>query len=236
MEFKNYEEIMNYLSMCAVDEVKISRRISEIGFSVFDVEKKELKNRLKKLKTEFKYYDNFIKSATMFEPDILVSFLVEYLSKNTDSRYLALKTERVVSCGRSFSRDYHKFICSATDVLRFQISGIDVDKYIEFETVQNNLQDRYIRINEANSYALMGCNGLCGNFESFPELLEVGKKLVDLKIAYPMMSDEDRLAKVLGNTMSNCRLNWKVKSFNRKFPNGKKVGDMSISEIFSSKR
>lgn len=236
MDFKSYEEIMNYLSQCVVEERNISRRLSEIGVSFFDEEKKGLKRRLKSLKEKFKFYNKFIENATTFDPDLLSSFLVTYLSKNTDSRYLVCKVERIESIGRSISHTYYRFVCSAKDILRLQIAGINVDKLIDFDDIRNNLQDRYIMINESNDYALMGCNGLCSSFESFPELLEVGKKLVDLHIAYPMMSDDERLAKVLCNTMTNCRLNWKVKSFNKKYPNGKPIGNMSLSEVFSGKR
>ncbi len=236
MEFNSYEEILNYLSLRVVEERNISKRISELGFSFFGEEKKELRSRLKKIKKDFKYYNHFIESATSFAPDLLAAFLVEFLSKNTNSRFLVCKAEKSDYCGRTYTHSNYKFICSAIDVMKMQISGIDVDARMDFSTLQNQLMSRYIRMNEEISYSLMDCNGLCRNFENFPELLEVGKKLVDLKIAYPMMSDEERLAKVLGNTLSNCRLNWQVKSFNKKYPNGKKIGDMSISEIFSSKR
>lgn len=236
MVYNSYEEIMQYLNDCAVEEINISRRISDIGFAPFDAGKAELKERLKKIKKEFKFYDRFIRSATTFDTDLLASFLSEYLSKHTDSRFLVCKSEKSESCGRSYAHYDLKYICSATDVMKLQIGDINVDSRIDFDTIQRNLDDRYIVLIEENSYSLMGCNGLCDSFESFPELLEVGKKLVDLKIAYPMMSDEERLATVYGNTKSNCRLNWQAKSFRKRFPNGKRISDMSLSEVYSSKR
>lgn len=235
MKYNSYEEIMQYLNNCAMEEINISRRISEIGFAPFDYEKSQLKDRLKYLKKEFKFYDKFIKNATSFYPNLLSQFLAAYLSKFTDSRFLVCSAESVESCGRSYSHSNLRFICSAVDVLKMQIEGINVDSRMDYSILKERLQDRYIRLNEDVCYALMGCDGLCDNFRNFPELVEVSKKLVDLKIAYPMMSDEERLATVYGSTKSNCRLNWQTKSFRKKIPNGKKVDSMSLSEVFSNK-
>lgn len=236
MEYKSYDEIKNYLCSCAVREEEIAKRLSEIGFQFFNEEKRELRNQLKELKKEFKYYNKYIQSATSFDIDLLTSFLVDYLSKNTDTRYLACKAEKVESCGRTSSYSKYRFICSATDAMILQINGVNLDEYVSYSSINDNLEDRYIRLNEDYYSSLLGCDGLTGDFKNFPELLEVGKKLVDLHIAYPMMSDEERLSKVLGNTLSNCRLNWKTKSFNKKYPNGKRTSDLNLSEVFSSKR
>lgn len=236
MIYDSYESIMSYLSECVLEERKISKEISDIGFSPFDSEKKELKHKLKKIKDSFNYYNKFIEGATTFDPYLLSSFLVEYLSKNTDKRFVVCKAVKTESMGRSICTTYFKIICSAIDGMILHINGADMEKNIDYDAMQGYLHDRYIRINEEYACTLMGCSGLCSNFSAFPELMDVGKKLVDLKIAYPMMSDEERLGKVLGNTMTNCRLNWKAKSFSKKFPNGKSLNNMSLSEVFSNKR
>ncbi|MDE5888730.1 MAG: hypothetical protein K2H20_01790 [Bacilli bacterium] len=236
MDYKSYDEIMSYLCSCVVRKEEITKRLDEIGFRLFNDEKRELRSQLKELKREFKYYNNFILSATRFDVDLLTCFLVDYLSKNTDTRYLACKAERSESCGRTYSYTKYRFVCSATDAMILQINGVNLDEYVSFSTIKDNLEDRYIKLNEDYYYSLLNCDGLNSGFENFPELLEAGKKLVDLKIAYPMMSDEERLSKVLGNTLSNGRLNWKTKTFNKKYPNGKRTMDMKLSEVFSSKR
>jgi len=76
MKYNSYEEIMQYLNNCAMEEINISRRISEIGFAPFDYEKSQLKDRLKYLKKEFKFYDKFIKNATSFYHNLLSKLTV----------------------------------------------------------------------------------------------------------------------------------------------------------------
>ncbi|MDE5888731.1 MAG: hypothetical protein K2H20_01795, partial [Bacilli bacterium] len=95
---------------------------------------------------------------------------------------------------------------------------------------------RYVELYESRFYILMGICGLFKEFVDFPELEDVAIRLVDLKIAHPSMSDEERLLRVLKNVKTNEENLSESEYFDKAYLNGKKLKSMSLSEVYSVKK
>ncbi len=240
-KIQSYEEIISFLEIIDKERKIINSKLSVMGFSLFDeevrTEKKRLKKRLKEIKYIFKYFNNLIKDYTTFDRKILLPFLAEYLSKNTDTKYVVCKGEDSVWTGKFYVYYYYDFIYPVSDILKFRYRRNNIDKPLDYDSLNQMASHRFISLDECSNYTLMNLNGLFKEFKEFPELEEVVERLINLKISCPYMSDEDRLLKVLYNVKSN-RDKYKINlPFDKDNLNGQKeLNGMTLSEIYNFKK
>lgn len=237
-KLQSYEDMVVFLENLNNERKVINSQLSVMGISLFNDEikfnKKRLKRRLKEMKHIFNYFDDLIKEYTTFDSDILLPFLAEYLSKNTDTKYINCRGEEAVWRGKYWVYYYYNFIYPVKDILKFRARGYNIDETLDYDSLKDKSSGRFICLGEYSKYTLMDLNGLTEYFKDFPELNDVVKKLIDLKLLYPNMSDEERLTRVLSNVKSN-RSNLSD-SFSLNKENAIKLEDMNLSQIYSVKK
>lgn len=239
-KLQNYDDIMNYLDNLNSERKNINSQLAVMGISLFNAESREkkskLKKRLKEIKHIFKYFDGLFSEYTTFDKNILLPFLAEYLSKNTDTKYITCKGVSSVFTGKVWLYSYYNFIYPVKDILIFKQKGYDIDDDISYSDLESSTDSRIIALNDYDSYTLMNLEGLLDEFSAFPELKDVVIRLIDMKLIYPEMSDEERLLRSLSNVKSNKEKSVMRESFNKEYPNGDELKYMNLSEIYSVKK
>lgn len=238
-KLQSYDDIMDFLDNLNCERRIINSQLAVMGVSLFDAEAREKKNylkkRLKEMKHIFKYFDRLFVEYTTFDREILLPFLAEYLSKNTDTKYVVTKGEDMVFCGKYYSYDYYYFIYPVKDILSFKCKGYNIDDCLDYDSLKNKASRNFLCLESYSSYNLMNLDGLVKPFSEFIELRDIAIKLINLKLLYPGMSNEERLICALSPVMSNRKFR-KEKGYSKEYINGKKLGDMSISEVYSVKK
>lgn len=239
-KLQNYEDIMNYLDNLNSEKKIINSQLAVKGISLFDAEAREkkskLKKRLKEIKHIFKYFDGLFAECTTFDKNILLPFLAEFLSKNTDTKYIICKGVSSIFTGKVWLYSYYNLIYPVKDILFFKREGYDIDSDISYSDLKRSTDSRIIDLNDKDSYTLMNLEGLLEEFSVFPELKDVVIRLIDMKLIYPEMSDEERLLRSLSNVKSNKDKSVMREPFDKEYPNGDKLEYMNLSEIYSAKK
>lgn len=239
-KLQSYHDIINYLDNLNSERKIINSQLAVMGVSLFDAEarekKNDLKKRLKEIKHIFKYFDKLFAEYTTFDKNILLPFLAEYLSKNTDTKYITCKGVSSVFTGKVWLYYYYNFIYPVKDILVFKQNGYDIDDDISYSELKSSTDSRIIALDDCVSYTLMNLEGLLDEFSVFPELKGVVIRLIDMKLVYPEMSDKERLLRSLSNVKSNREKNVMRKPFDKEYLNGNKLKYMNLSEIYSVKK
>lgn len=231
---KNYENMMAFLDGITYEKSVLKRRLETTGVRVFDTESREkrsnLKKRIKEIDTTLKYYDKLTRKLTTFDSELLLSFFSVFLSRETGEEYRACEGIRKVYNGKSWSVFYYDLVYPVKDLYKFEIEGYDLNEKLPCFGFEENTTSRYIDLSSDKEYTLMGIDGLTEEFKMFSELESVCRKIIDMKLSFPNISDALCLNRVLSTLKTNLsqensvvqnrfvyrpmRLDAKVKNFN----------------------
>ncbi len=205
VNFKTYDEIVNYLGYINLEYNKSYQELNNISIGKFEitgkkdkeVQKRELRIKLLDYVLAYQQWDSFLKDATTFRRQDIVRFLAEYFSITYGTKYVV---ESDISDKKQVqSVIIYDLIVSERD-LKKNNGNNKMMKSLDFSTFFDSCSDCCLLLDNSLKFTLLDGINLSGNFEDFPELMTVARRLVDLKLTNPEMSDQRRLMSVLSGT------------------------------------
>lgn len=205
INFKTYDEIVQYLDSLDTMYNQESKELNDITIGVFELkgkktkedQRREIKKRLISYVKTYEYYDKFLRDATTFRRQDIVRFLVDYFSIVYGKKYVSLNG--VSDKGQYYSVISYDLIISEKDLEKVNGNNNE-NKIIDFKELFDSCDDCCLLIGDSLKITLLDGKNLSSDFEDFPELVNVMKILVSLKLSHPEMSDQKRLMTILNNT------------------------------------
>ncbi len=207
---RTFNDIMDYLSYLEKKYGKIEKELKEMKIGFFSSDKKKLKNRKSKMEEEleritdiYEYYDNFFRTSTTFSRKDLSLFLSRYFALVYGKAYEVQHGVYDVSDGK-----YAKtcdFIASSSDFDRID-KKYDLNKRVNLDQVMELCKDDCISLGGTKSHTLLADSELNSDFGAFPEIIEAAKKLINVKLSHPDLSDKERLEYVLKDMATDIEL------------------------------
>lgn len=202
---KSYEDIFNYLEYLNKEYDKTFSELNSITINVLDLSgkkakeehKKDLMGRLIHYVSSYEECDRFLKDATTFRRQDIIRFLVDLFSVLYGKKY-------VVQCGIRDKKQVesvitYDLIISENDLSRFN-GEKNVIKDVDLAALFDNCSDCCLLLDNSVKFTLLDGVDLSPDFEDFPELMVAVRRLVDLKLVNPEMSDQKRLLTVLNDS------------------------------------
>ncbi len=194
---KTFEDVMNYLSYLEKKYEKIENELKELKIGFFSAEKKQMKAKKSKMLEEldrisnlYDQYDKLFKDATTFERKDLAPFLAKYFTLYYGKTYEVQYGVRDTSESK-----YAKscdFIASSEDFARID-KNYDLETPINLDDVLNLCKDNCLSLGGSKAHTLLADSELNSEFSAFPEIIEVAKRLINIKLANPSLNDKQRL-------------------------------------------
>lgn len=200
---RTYDDIVDYLSFIEEKYKQVEEELSEIKIGVFTRGKADLKAKKQKLEKElerytdiYDYYDNLFREATTFERKDFSEFIAKYFSVVFGKTYEVQRGVRDIS--ESKYAKQCDFIASTEDFEKLD-KKYDLNGPVKMSNVIEECSDTCLYLGGTSKHTIFDDSELNSDFADFPEILEAGKRLIDLKLLNPGLSDKKRLMIVLRN-------------------------------------
>ncbi len=217
IKFKKCDDILDYLLFLEKKLVSLEEELSSLRFSIFSKKAKErkklIKCNLKKIYETLEDYDDFLYDATTFQRKDLAMFFSKYFTALYGIKYTVEEDAKDKSEGSTWI---------PTDIIASERDFARIDKKYNFKRKVNvddiidMCQDSCLCLGGPEEYTLLEGTKLSPELEGFPEVADIVKILVDLKLADPTLSDEKRLA--FGLKIAISRLNKKTNTYTKPEP------------------
>lgn len=232
-DFTCTQDMLIFLDACKEEQEQIFKRLNSIEIKLFDPKRKELKKERKELKEKLKNINikiqkciDIFEKGTTFERDIFLKFLARYLSLKERVVYVLMDNVREDDFYTSIATVHMSMANNAYPVGTFSkkyniVTTIHNKQKLENQEFNgscggttDNIKDylsvcedgRYLCLMDDSLYTLLNGVKLRKSFAKYPYMHELAYNLVDLKMANPMMDDEERLNEILYNLQQKKRL------------------------------
>lgn len=208
-EFKSSKEILSYLNSCYLQVDEVKRKLSEFSHIEIDSEnrkkKYELKNKLRRLRKSINQCNILMKKSSRVSDEYLAKMIYEYLTALYGDEFVLDENFIIKDCYAANTPDMTNILVETSYGYRVVATRKNYDNFVstaEEDTIFVNsyIEDcyakcpdkKYVCIYQANKYSLLVGGKLAKEFEGFDCLKNLAYRLIDLKLAYPSMSDKER--------------------------------------------
>lgn len=189
-KFRTYDDIVKYLEF---SEKEYNETFEELNKN----RRTEYKRKLINCIVSYDQCDKFLKDSTTFRRQDLVRFLVDYFSVVYNKKYVF--ESGVTDKKQNNPVISYDLIVSEEDLIRFK-GDKDILRSVNFEEFFDRCNDCCLLLDNSLKFTLLDGVELSSDFKDFPELMAVVRKLVNLKLSNPEMSDQRRLMIILSDT------------------------------------
>lgn len=217
-DLTSFDEIVKFVKACYNIEDKLQDEIINMGTLLFNPRKDELRERKRKIKKNLnEIRDNMewcrkqIYEFTTFEKDLFLPFMKDYLSLVEKEKYelmlnieemdfamaLATKTYPLNLFGDNYNiittQENRELLIDSKD--SWGLADVDdIDDFLD------NISDgKYICLEDEDYYTLIDGYSLAEEFENYPYLFDLGKKIVNMRLMDPSLSDSEVLDSILND-------------------------------------
>lgn len=224
-EFTCTKDVLIFLDACKEEQERIFKRLDSIEIKLFDPKRKELKKerrelneKLKNIRIKIQECTNILEKGTTFKRGIFLEFLARYLSLKEedyvlmdsvveDNLYMEVATQ--IYPLNTYSKKYN-IIASVHNKQKLKNQGINGSCGGTTDNIKDYLSicedGKYLCLSDASVYTLLYGTRLKKCFAKYPYMQELAFDLIDMKIANPMMADEERLNQILDDLQKKKRL------------------------------
>lgn len=197
-EFKSSKEILSYLDSCYLQVEETKKKLAELSYKNIDSEtrkkKYELKNELRSLRKSINQCNILMKKCSRVGDKYLIKMIYEYLTALYGEKFV-LDENFIINCVGRRHYDYYRLVATSENYDKFistaEENTVFVNSYIE-DCYAKCPDKKYVCIYQANKCSLLVGGKLAKEFEGFDCLKNLAYRLIDLKLAYPSMSDKER--------------------------------------------
>lgn len=216
-ELRSFDDIENYLHFIETEYNKSYDDLNSIVIGTFEIkgkkskeeQKRDLRGQLLTYVRTYEHYDRFLKDATTFRRQDFIRFLADYFTIVYGRKYVV---KSGIKDGKQLqSVITYDLVISEDDLDRFS-SDSKVLESLDFKSLFDSCHDCCLLLNDSLKFTLLDGKNLSEDFEDFPELMAAGRRLVDLKLSNPEMSDQKRLMSILSNTCLDLKGSYDVSS------------------------
>lgn len=215
-DFKSYNEILNYLDKASELEMEYEEKLYSLRCSLFDKSYKVNKKKQEKINDKLDSIDEcvdkiycFIEDAVTFNDELFLEFMIRFLELIENKPYAVVGemvsyNNSVIDHNFGFLYTPIENVCSKFDIITSLENAEEIRKHrksslydggVYINDVLNLIDDQqYICLKKRRSYCLLEGTSLSDSFAKYPYLLKVAILLIDLKLRYPQLSDEQRLS------------------------------------------
>lgn len=198
---KTCEDVIDYVSYLEKKYGKIERELKDLKIGLFSADKAKLKAKkarmeeeLERISDTYDRYDRIFKEATTFTRGDLSLFLAKYFTLLKGRTFEVQRGVRDISDSK-----YAKtcdFIASSDDFARID-KKFDLNKPVCLDDVIEICKDDCLSLGGTRTHTLLEDFELNSDFSAFPEIIDVAKKLITVKLSYPDLTDSERLNFIL---------------------------------------
>lgn len=198
---KTCEDVISYVSYLEKKYGKIEKELKDFKIGLFSADKAKLKAKrarmeeeLERISDTYDRYDRIFKETTTFTRGDLSVFLAKYFSLLKGKTFEVQRGVRDISDSK-----YAKtcdFIASSDDFERID-KKFDLNKPVCLDDVINICRDDCLSLGGTRIHTLLEDSALNSDFSAFPEIIDVAKNLITVKLSYPDLTDSERLDFIL---------------------------------------
>lgn len=229
---KTYDDIVNYLSFIEGKYRETEEELSNIKIGLFTADKTKLKARKAKLEEDlekytdiYDYYDILFREATTFERRDFSLFIARYFSVVFGKSY-------EVQCGvRDVTESKYAKMCdfvASTEDLEKLEKKYDLNGNVKMGEIIAECEDTCLYLGGTSRHRIFEDSELNSDFAEFPEILEAGRRLIDLKLSDPELSDQKRLMMVLRSFIDEEKQKSQGEQHVQSSPKGRTLTDDEI--------
>lgn len=207
---RTFDDIIDYLSYLERKYAQIEKKLSELKIGFFSADKKKLKAKKAKMEAEldrisdtYDYYDKLFSESTTFARKDLSSFLTKYFALVYGKTYEVQR--EVYDTSESKYAKTCDFIASSEDFSRID-KKYDLTKQVNMDKVMELCKDDCICLGGTKTHVLLADSEMHSDFSAFPEIIEAAKKLINVKLSHPNLTDKERLDYVLKEMATDIEL------------------------------
>lgn len=206
-EFKSSKELLAYIASCKEQIIVLEKRLSVLSNeSILDKDilrkKFDIKDKIRRLKKSVNHCYKYMARATCIIDELLMKTIYEYLTTIYSDKYV-MDDNFVITRHLNVSQPWlivcFQYIIITTEenynkmVYAKKTKGdyLDDDAIIE-RCLEPCIDKKYVCLYREDKYPLLVNGELEESFKSFPCLKNLAYRLIDLDLARPEMSEEEK--------------------------------------------
>lgn len=206
-EFKSSKELLVYIASCKEQIIVLEKRLYALSNeNILDKDilrkKFDIKDKIRRLKKSVNHCYKYMRRATCIRDERLMKTIYEYLTAIYSDKYvmddnfvitrhLNVTQPWLIDCFHYIiiitEENYNKMVYAKRTEGRY----LDDDAIIE-RCLEPCTDKKYICLYRGDWYPLLVNGELKESFKSFPCLKNLAYRLIDLKLARPEMSKEEK--------------------------------------------
>lgn len=203
---KSCDDILSYISYLERKENKLDNELASLKYRIFSrtarQRRKELKREKKELTQTLASYEEFLHMATTFQKSDLVYLFSQYFTALYNKEYAYIRNIKDKSEGTHWVPT--DFIASRSDFKRLE-RKFRFKRKVDLDKVIDKCCDTCLCLGGPEEYTLLEGAYINEDLEGFPELVDMIKSLVDIRLSNPDLSNKRILALGLKKAIANLQ-------------------------------